>query len=288
MKVLILGAGGLTGRYLAKEAKRRGMEVVALTRGDWDVTRADGAKEALAQWKPDGVINAAAWTSLEKCEEDPAGSKKINADAPGEWAKECGKAQVYFVHLSTDYIFDGKKTSAYLPADPPSPLSRYGKDKAAGEKQVLLSNPQALIVRLAWVFGHGGATFMSKLPGILMEKEVVELAGGRVGSCTYAGEAARIILDLVEKKADGITHGVQAGQTTWKEFAMKAVERMKEKGKKVRCREIREVPMEQMAGLKTPRPAFSPLAIQDTEQILGRKIPPWEKGLAEYLDEIGL
>ena len=116
----------------------------------------------------------------------------------------------------------------------------------------------------------------------------MELAGGRVGSCTYAGEAARIILDLVEKKAHGITHGVQAGQTTWKEFAMKAVERMREKGKKVRCREIREVPMEQMAGLKTPRPAFSPLEIRETETIIGRKIPSWEKGLAEYLDEIGL
>ena len=288
MKVLILGAGGLTGRYLTKEAKRRGMEVVALAHGDLDVTRPDGAKEALAKWKPDWVINSASWTSLEKCEEDPAGSKKIHAEAPQEWAKECGKAQARFVHLGTDYIFDGTKKTAYLPGDAPSPLSRYGRDKAAGEKQVLLANPQALIVRLAWVFGHGGATFMSKLPAILMEKEVVELAGGRVGSCTYAGEAARIILDLVEKKAHGITHGVQAGQTTWKEFAMKAVERMREKGKKVGCREIREVPMEQMAGLKTPRPAFSPLEIGETETIIGRKIPSWEKGLAEYLDEIGL
>ncbi len=288
MKVLIIGAGGLTGRYLVREAKRRGMEVTGLIHEELDITRADAAKEILAKWKPAWVINAASLTSLEKCEEDPARSRKINAEAPAEWAKECGKAKIRFVHLGTDYIFDGKKSSAYLPHDLPGPLSRYGKDKAEGEKRVMKANPQALIVRLAWVFGHGGATFMSKLPGILTEKEVVELAGGRTGSCTYAGEAARIILDLAAKGANGIYHGVQAGQTTWKGFAEQAVEMMRAKGKKVACREIREVPIEKMAGLKISRPAFSPLDITETEKILGRKIPAWEKGLAEYLDEIGL
>jgi len=287
MKALILGAGGLTGRYLVREAKRRGMEVTALTRQELDITKADTARETLAQGRPDWVINAASLTSLELCEENPARSRKINTTAPAEWAKECGKVGVRFVHLGTDYIFDGKKKEAYLPTDPASPLSRYGSDKAEGEKQVLRANPAALIVRLAWVFGHGGKTFMSKLPGILAEKEVVELAGGRTGSCTYAGEAARIILDLVASGAQGIYHGVQSGVTTWKEFAERAVQEMRKKGKKVACREIRELPAERIEGLKVPRPAFSPLDIRETEKILGRKISKWEEGLAEYLKEIG-
>ena len=287
MKALILGAGGLTGRYLLREAKRRGMEVVAFTRLELDITKPDAARETLAKVKPELVINAASVTSLETCEENPVLSRKVNCEAPEDWAKECGRAGVRFVHLGTDYIFDGKKSSAYLPTDPPSPLSRYGKDKAEGEKRVLRANPHALVVRLAWVYGHGGKTFMSKLPGILAEKEVVELAGGRTGSCTYAGEAARIILDSAAKRAEGVYHGVQAGMTTWKSFAERALENMKTKDGKVACREIRELPQEKIAGLKVPRPAYSPLDISATEKILGRKIPRWEEGLAEYLKEIG-
>ena len=286
MKVLILGAGGLTGRYLVREAKRRGMEVAALTKQDLDITQSDAARETLAKVKPVLVINAASVTGLESCEENPVLSRKVNCEAPEDWAKECGRAGVRFVHLGTDYIFDGKKSSAYLPNDPPSPLSRYGKDKAEGENRVLRANPHALVIRLAWVYGHGGKTFMSKLPGILVEKETVEVAG-RAGSCTYAAEGARIILDLAAKKAQGIYHGVQAGTTTWKAFAENALQLMRVKGRQVNCREIRELSQEKIAGLKVPRPAFSTLDISGTEKILGRKIPGWEEGLAEYLKEIG-
>ena len=287
MKVLILGAGGLTGRYLVRECKRRGMEAVAFTKQELDISKADIARDTLAKEKPELVINSASLTSLEICEGDPVLSRKVNCEAPEAWAKECGRAGVRFVHLGTDYIFDGKTTSAYLPQDLPAPLSRYGKDKAEGEKRVLRANPHALVVRLAWVFGHGGKTFMSQLPGILAEKRVVELAGGRTGSCTYAGEAARIIFDLAEKRAEGIFHGVQAGQTTWKQFAEKAIELMKDGGRSVACDEVRELSQDKIPSLQVPRPAFSPLDISETEKVLGRTIPRWEKGLVEYLKEIG-
>jgi dTDP-4-dehydrorhamnose reductase len=105
MKVLILGAGGLTGRYLVREAKRRGMEVVAFTRQELDISKSDAARETLAKVNPELVINAASVTSLETCEENPVLSRKANCEAPEEWAKECGRAGVCFVHLGTDYIF---------------------------------------------------------------------------------------------------------------------------------------------------------------------------------------
>lgn len=287
MKVLILGAGGLTGRYLVQEGVRRGFTIRATNRQELDITRPDVAQETLAQEEVDAVINAASVTSLEFCEENPRVSRKANCDAPEAWAKECGRKGVKFVHLGTDYIFDGKKQSAYLPTDMAGPLSRYGKDKAEGEKRVMRANPRALIVRLAWVFGHGGKTFMSQLPRILAEQEVVELAGGRTGSCTYAGEAARTIFDLLTVGAEGITHGVQSGQTTWKIFAETAAKLMRARGKKVACREIREIRQSQIAGMRVARPAFSPLDLSETERILGRKIPAWEIGLEEYLREIG-
>ena len=125
MKVLILGAGGLTGRYLVRESKRRGMEVVSCTKQELDISKADIARDTLADEKPELVINSASVTSLELCEENPVLSRKVNCEAPEAWAKECGRAGVRFVHLGTDYIFDGKKTSAYLPQDLPTPLSRY-------------------------------------------------------------------------------------------------------------------------------------------------------------------
>lgn len=288
MKVLIPGAGGLTGRYLVREAGRRGMEVVALTHAELDITRADSAKAVLEKTKPDWVVNAAAFTRLEDCEVHPLQSRNINARAPAEWAKECGKSGVRFIHLSTDYVFDGKKNSAYLPSDPVSPLSRYAKDKAEGERQVLRANPDALIVRLAWIFGHGGKTFMSKLPAILAEKEVVEVAGGRTGSCIYAGEAARLILDLAARGAREIYHAVGAGQVTWKIFAERGIERMRNQNHRVACGEIRELSSESIPGLHASRPAFSVLDISMTERFLDRKIPSWEEGLGEYLAEIGV
>ena len=288
MKVLILGAGGLMGRYLVREAGRRGMQGIALTHADLDITRADSARTVLEKMKPDWVVNAAAFTRLEDCEVNPLQSRNINARAPAEWAKECGKSGIRFIHLSTDYVFDGKKNSAYLPSDPVSPLSRYGKDKAEGERQVLRANPDALIVRLAWIFGHGGKTFMSQLPAILAEKELVELAGGRTGSCTYAGEAARLILDLAARRAREIYHAVGAGEVTWKKFAEKTIERMRNQNQRVACREIRELSAKSIPGLDAPRPAFSVLDISMTEKFLGRKIPSWEQGLEEYLAEIGL
>jgi len=288
MKVLILGAGGLTGRYLGKEAGRRGMEAIALTRAELDITQADSARAVLKKMKPDWVVNAAAFTRLEDCEVNPLKSRDINARAPAEWAKECGKSGVRFIHLSTDYVFDGKKNSAYLPSDPVFPLSRYGKDKAEGERQVLRANPDGLIVRLAWIFGHGGKTFMSQLPAILAEKEVLELAGGRTGSCTYAGEAARLILDLAARGAREIYHAVGAGQVTWKIFAEKTIGRMRNQNQRVACREIREISPESIPGLYASRPPFSVLDISMTERFLGRKIPSWEQGLEEYLAEIGV
>ena len=288
MKVLILGAGGLTGRYLVREAGRRGMEAIALTHAELDITRADSARAVIKKMKPDWVMNAAAFTRLEDCEDNPLQSRDINARAPAEWAKECGKSGIRFIHLSTDYVFDGKKNSAYLPSDPVSPLSRYGKDKAEGEKQVLRANPEALVVRLAWVFGHGGKTFMSQLPAILADKEVVELAGDRIGSCTYAGEAARLILDLTARGAREIYHAVGSGQVTWKIFAEKTIERMRNRSQGVVCREIRELSVESIPGLHASRPPFSVLDISMTERFLGRKIPSWEQGLEEYLAEIGL
>lgn len=288
MKVLILGAGGLTGRYLVKEAGRRGMEVVAFPHAQLDITQPDSARTVLEKMKPDWVVNAAALTRLEDCEVNPLQSRDVNVRAPAEWAKECGKSGVRFIHLSTDYVFDGKKNSAYLPSDPVSPLSRYGKDKAEGERQVLRANPDALIVRLAWIFGHGGKTFMSQLPAILADKDVLELAGGRTGSCTYAGEAARLILDLAARGAREIHHAVGAGQVTWKIFAEKTIERMRNQNQRVVCREIRELSPESIPGLHASRPPFSVLDISMTEMFLGRKIPSWEQGLEEYLAEIGL
>jgi dTDP-4-dehydrorhamnose reductase len=129
---------------------------------------------------------------------------------------------------------------------------------------------------------------MSQLPAILAEKEVVEVAGGRTGSCTYAGEAARLILDLAARGAREIYHAAGAGEVTWKIFAGKTAERMRNQNQKVACREIRELSAELIPGLHASRPAFSVLDISMTERFLGREIPSWEQGLEEYLAEIGL
>jgi dTDP-4-dehydrorhamnose reductase len=238
--------------------------------------------------RPDTIINCAAFTNVDLAEIEMEECELVNVKLVENLAEVCSSRMIRLIQISTDYVFDGKKETAYLPSDPVSPLSRYGKDKAEGEKQVLRANPEALVVRLAWLFGHGGKTFMSQLPAILAEKELVELAGGRTGSCTYAGEAARLILDLAALGAREIYHAVGAGQVTWKIFAEKTIERMRNRNQRVACREIRELSVESIPGLHASRPPFSVLDISMTDKFLGRKIPSWEQGLDEYLSEIGL
>jgi len=291
-KVLLLGAGGLMGRYLAIEisdqkSARPGFcgELKKLTRSELDITDTDKSTRVLKEFRPDLVINAAAFCRMEGCETDPDLSESINSRAPDFWARACHEHGVRFVHLSTDYVFGGGRSKPYTERDEPGPLSVYASHKRDAERAVLAC-PEHLVLRLAWIFGVGGSTFMSRIPGLLQKEEILHVATGRTGGCLYAGYGARMIFNLLEKEpAGGLFHLTHRGEVTWMEFAQECKRQMLEKGLPLKNREIVPVPEGEHQALRARRPDYTVLDLGKTEALLGHGLTSWQEGISGYLGE---
>lgn len=284
MKVLLFGAGGLLGRYLAREFTLPGNEVVALTRAEADITdrrRLDG----LFDERREVVINAAAICDFDACERDPQGTARVNRDAPLDLAERCAAQGALFVQYSSDYVFDGTSAQPLSESDPPSPLSVYGRQKADLEKLVPQACPRSLILRISWLYGLGGKTYMSKLPGLLSTQEALRTAAGKKGCCLYAGDGAFWTKRLAESGKTGLFNLVNSGETSWEEFAKICRAEMEFLGLAPVCRKIEEVPYEELGPGWRKRPRYSCL---DTGK-LSSLWPPgprsWREALGRFLSE---
>jgi dTDP-4-dehydrorhamnose reductase len=294
-KILLLGAGGLMGGYLHAWLSRAGAvdqwQVCGLSRAELDVTDEKACLLMMERHGPDLVLNAAAFCRMEACEKNPDYSRAVNALAPRWWAEACAQRKIPLVHLSTDYVFGGTKTSPYREADETEPLSIYAQHKREGECAVL-AQPRQVVLRLAWIFGVGGATFMSRIPELLAKEEVLTVALGRTGACLYAGYGAQVLelflekMCLAESGVEGLYHLTQRGELSWLDFALECRRQMRERGMPVRNTEIRSVPLESHGALEARRPSYTVLDLSKTEALLGRELAPWQHGLATYLEEL--
>jgi dTDP-4-dehydrorhamnose reductase len=283
--ILVLGAGGLLGRHLTTLLQRQERPFVAHTRETLDITDANRMRELLDSETFTSVINCAALCSFGACETNPDASARVNRDAPIRWAAECAARGIRFVHFSSDYIFDGRRDTPYPEEAEPHPLSVYAKHKAETEPQVL-SHPMHLLLRVAWIFGAGGRTFMSMLPRLLMESPVVTVASGKRGSCLYAGHGAEMILELVDRGATGLLHVVNSGEATWEGYAHSCLQKLRARNLRPLCNEIREHPFDSMPNLQGFRPPYSVLSTAKLAGILGKEPPHWEAGLDAFLDDL--
>lgn len=218
MKVLLFGAGGLLGGHLSAHLPRCGHDVTALTHADADITDRKKLDELFGQpW--DAVINAAAVCDFDACEEDPEATARVNRDAPLDLARRCAARGALFVQFSSDYVFDGKIDRALTEQDRPNPISVYGQQKAVLEREIPQLCPRSLVIRLSWLYGMGGKTFMSLLPDLLTRNKSVSVASGKKGCCLYAADAAVWIGRLVASDQAGLFNLVNRGGTSWEEFA---------------------------------------------------------------------
>ncbi len=280
MKILLLGAGGLLGRHLSAELAVH--ELMSLTHADADIT--DSAKlDALFAQPWDVVINAAAVCNFDACERDPAGTGRINREAPLDLARRCHKTGAQLVQFTSDYVFRGDTDRPLTEKDPVDPTSVYGQQKADLEREIPGLCPNSLILRLSWLFGINGKTFMSLLPGLLATHETVSVAAGKYGRCLYAPDAALWVRRLIEAGQTGHFNLVNDGDTSWEEFAHTCLARMHVLGLAPACREIVEVPYGQMGPDWAKRPRFSCLDISQ----LTRAFPPgprmWTEALEDFL-----
>jgi dTDP-4-dehydrorhamnose reductase len=275
MKVLVTGAGGMLGRDVVLAAGNAGHDVVGFGHTELDVTDPAtlGAKFELE--RPDVVINCAAWTDVDGAEESEEAALAVNGAAAGHVAAAAAGVGASVVYVSSDYVFDGGKGSAYVESDLPAAISAYGRSKQAGETSTQIANPRHYIVRSSWLFGTGGPNFVETMLRVASTQNEVLVVRDQVGSPTYTWHLAYGIVRLIEGIEFGIHHMAAGGACSWYDFAREIFDQAK-----VECLVLSATT--DMLGRPAPRPAYSALASQREHAI---ELPPWRDGLSAYLSQ---
>lgn len=281
MKAVIFGAGGQVGRALHTTLPD-GVTVRGFTHGEVDIASADAVGAAIDDVQPDIVMNAAAYTAVDKAESETDAAFLINADAPGHIARACKRFGARLVHISTDYVFDGTSERPYRPDDPTGPVSVYGRSKLAGEENVRAALPEATIVRTAWVYAAGGANFVVTMLRLMAERDELNVVADQIGTPTHADSLARALWSLAESDAHGVYHYTDAGETSWHGFAVAIEEEARAMGMIDGC----TVKPIATADYPTPaaRPARSLLDCEKTYAITG-PAPHWRDELRVMLEQ---
>jgi dTDP-4-dehydrorhamnose reductase len=214
VRVLITGGAGQLGRDLAAAL---GPMAFALDRYECDVTNPSSVGAAIERIRPDAIVNAGAWTDVDGCEADPERARLANATGAGNVARAAGDALV--VQVSTDYVFDGRASRAYVETDPTNPLSVYGASKLEGEVQVAAAAKRWAVVRTAWLYGVGTRNFVAAILRAARTRDKLQVVDDQVGSPTSTPDLAGALVTLIEKGATGVLHGVNAGECSRFDFA---------------------------------------------------------------------
>ena len=220
-KVFITGGAGQLGYDVIKELKKRGYkDIYAPTIEELDLTNKDAVDKYMDEIKPNLVIHCAAYTAVDKAEENYDAAYDINVNATSYISEKCKELDSKLVYISTDYVFDGTKDldSTYTPDDEPNPKSVYGKTKLLGERAAL-SNPKTFVVRTSWVFGINGKNFMRTMLGLAENHKELSIVGDQYGSPTYTVDLARLLVDMSETDKYGLYHANNEGYCNWAEFA---------------------------------------------------------------------
>lgn len=280
MKVLITGANGQLGGALQRLAPAWA-EVSAIGSKECDLSDVPALRELLAVEAPDLILNAAAYTAVDRAESDEALARAVNAGAVKAMVEAMADAGGKVVHVSTDFVFDGTSSHAYQPEDPRNPLSAYGRTKAEGEDHLRDTD---LLVRTAWVYEAGGANFVRTMIRLMKERDELGVVADQIGAPTWATGLARSIWGLVEKSATGIFHHSDAGVASWYDFAVAIAEEAQALGLLKAIPAIRPI---STAEYPTParRPAFSLLDCSTCRATLGDVPVHWRTNLRRMLKE---
>jgi dTDP-4-dehydrorhamnose reductase len=227
--ILVFGGSGQLGQELTRLAAARRTPMHALSHGETDIADNDAVAAALARWKPDLVVNAAAYTKVDLAETNTEEARKGNEIGPAVLAGACAAAGIPMVHVSTDYVFDGSQADSYRESDPVRPISVYGRSKAAGEDAVRGTLKHHVILRTAWVYSEFGNNFLKTVLRLAETRDELRIVADQHGSPTSAREIAEAILHIApalqrDQKLSGTYHFTAGGFTTWHGFASRVVE----------------------------------------------------------------
>jgi dTDP-4-dehydrorhamnose reductase len=292
MRVLVAGATGQLAHALIEAVDHRaGWELAAIGRPDLDLQAPTTLARAIAATRPHIVVNAAAYTAVDRAESEPDIAFGINGDGAGALAQAAAECGVPIVHVSTDYVFDGSKLDAYVETDAPAPQGVYGRSKLAGEEQVAAANPRSIILRTAWLYSPFGGNFVNTMLRLAAERPELAVVADQWGNPTYAPHLAEAILALLPRLVDarptdglwGVYHAAGQGDTTWHGLAQETVAAAALFGRpRV---PIRAITTEQYP---TParRPANSRLSCTKLARVFGIAFPPWQEGVRQCVGRL--
>ncbi|HSZ53157.1 MAG TPA: dTDP-4-dehydrorhamnose reductase [Caulobacteraceae bacterium] len=281
MKVLVTGAGGQLANELEGRAPLDG-DVVSLTEQELDICDEAAVVAVVARHQPEWIFNAAAYTAVDRAESEAEIAYRVNRDGAAILARAATQTGAKFVHVSTDFVFDGQTTRAYQPEDPTAPLGVYGASKLAGEKAVIAAAPDALIVRTAWVYSPWGGNFLKTMLRLFAERGEVRVVADQIGTPTSASTLADALWGLAKVGASGVFNCTDAGVASWYDFAQAIAEEAFALG--LVGAQTRVLPIA-TSDYPTPaqRPAFSVLDKSRTWALLGSPAPHWRVAMRDVL-----
>lgn len=285
MRTLILGGSGMLGGAVLAGARARGWPALALSHAQADVEDEAGLAFWMESFRPAVVVNCAAFTQVDACETQSARAMAVNGEAVGKVARACAGAGARLLHVSTDYVFGGEPRQApYREDDPIAPRSAYGRSKRHGE-ELALAYAGALVVRTSWLFGPGGPNFVAAIVGQIERGTCpLRVVADQLGAPTYAPFLAGALLDMAPLGVTGILHYRNREPVSWYSFAVEIARWWPGRQGTVAVEPVATAEFPRPA----PRPAFSVLAVDRCEALLGRRVESWEWGLVEYLSALRL
>ncbi|MGH2857653.1 MAG: dTDP-4-dehydrorhamnose reductase [Solirubrobacteraceae bacterium] len=277
MRILITGAGGMLGLDVSRAAHDAGHEAISLAHGALDIRDATAVASAVAQAAPDVLINCAAWTDVDGAEAAFERALEVNGAGAGHVAAAGAAAGAFVVHVSSDYVFDGRKRSPYVESDPVAPLSAYGQSKLAGERAVLdaAGADACAVVRSSWLFGAGGRCFPRTIMRLAAERERLEVVSDQFGCPTFTGHLAPALVTIACERRAGVLHVVASDSCSWFQLAVETVALSG-----AEC-EVAPIPTDGYP-LPAPRPAYSVLASERGAPVL----PGWRDGLRAFAAQL--
>jgi len=290
MKLLIFGAAGQLGYELMRQAQHRSLEAHGVDLPQTNITEMAQVNRVFTEYRPELVINAAAYTNVDGAESEPELAMAINRDGPANIAWACAENQTPFIHLSTDYVFNGEKGSPYRETDPVSPIGVYGRSKAAGESALRSVLTEHIILRTAWLYGSHGHNFVKTIMKLSREQEAIRVVSDQYGSPTSAADLAEAILKIsgiLQQHAAvkwGTYHYCGQGIVSWHQFAQTIVDLCRHKGK-VKTRRVDPITTADYP-TRVKRPPYSALDCGLIKKRFGIPTRPWQNSLAITIHEL--
>lgn len=284
-RIVVIGAGGRLGAALAREYSRD-FEVLGLTHAQLDLASAAQLRSTLGPIGFEVLINAAAQTNVDRCEAHSDEAFAINAEAPRVLASICRAKNARFMHISTDYVFDGRKRTPYTEDDRAEPISVYGESKREGERRALEANDRSLILRVSWVFGPDRPSFIDWAMKEARANDEVKAIADKWATPTYTVDLVQLLKPLLaDENINGVLHLANSGQCSWQEYAQWAIDRCSAEGVSLKTTKIEGSALGDMKSFVAQRPIYSVLSNEKYFDLTGQRPRHWRDAVAAYVHD---